>query len=97
MIKNVHFVRITSIVLAIGHKVCQVNLSLIQLDLYRSWNYPHRHQPKKCKYPQNEKMNILLQVSTKFRSGGTIKFQLNNDVVGPQKCVLVFKHAQFFK
>lgn len=42
-------------------------------------------------------MNILLQVSTKFRFGGTIKFQLNNDVAGPKKCVLVFKHAQFFK
>lgn len=24
--------------------------------------------------PQNKKMSILLQVSTKFRSGGTIKF-----------------------
>lgn len=42
-------------------------------------------------------MSILLQVSTKFRSGGTIKFQLYNDVAGPKKCVLVFKHAQFFK
>lgn len=38
------------------------------------WAVPHIHQLKNPELPQNEKMNFLLQVNTKFRSGGTIKF-----------------------
>ncbi|WP_025151037.1 hypothetical protein [Bacillus sp. H1a] len=34
----------------------------------------HAHQLKNSKLPQNEKMSFLLPVSTKFRSGGTMKF-----------------------
>ena len=38
-----------------------------------SWVPPHIHQLKNSELPQNEKMSFLLQVSTKFRSGGYYK------------------------
>ncbi|WP_144502386.1 YolD-like family protein [Bacillus thuringiensis] len=56
------------------------NKQLITTDAFRNRTIfpigvpPHRYQVKNPELPQNEKMNFLLQVNTKFRSGGTIKF-----------------------
>lgn len=51
---------------------------------------PHAHQLKNSELPQNEKKNFLLQINTKFLSGGTKKILPDSDGMGP-----LYKNPQF--